>query len=758
MTTRTRLRPSTLALALCAALPTLALAAPGTGSAYLSDRQNTHVQDSTSQGIDQVNMITCVMSSMRPDALVNQGNYAALIDRSKCDPQTDAGNTNANGGSTTGSATYMTALTSATRTSDSEPMRVKAWIDDQESGAATTIFASASVSAAPDDTHPYGAFRLDYCGVASGSASCQMQGYLDAASDGIRYFETDAGGSTSALRLQTANADSGQGRMQIDGGPDGSAAFSFAYNADYFLRHTDGLADQCFTRDASDAAAGVSVWSYGLYRADTGERVERNTNFTIEYTDADGHVHRGGVGYDGLWTEGNVDVPDGATVQRVTYQSGAQPTRTPYTLMKAPGRLMKYTLLTRKLAQLDGVEFQAWVGDATHFYPGARSNLSYLMYWDDAAGDFKVTGEIDCDSGPCMKHMFDTPQAVAASFFFPDGGIRGRSDAMAGNIFIPLPAAGSVDSSAIDVAYRKEEIVYPGGSDMPATLYCVTDCPTAATVAAYYAAGSTAASPYMASTHNNWMTSASGLQRYTMDTARAVMLDDQGQVISMTSMADLLATQNRPPYQAGVFTGWLVADPSSLLCADGSGNYCESQAEQAPVYYQWQTSPFSQLAALKDANGRFVSFDAPLEVTYTVPTGAHYGQYAGKSIVLEYKGFGQLLGIPERCVSSENNAPVSCDQPGSRSVPAFAIPYDQVNGVVHDGGTPLLVKWLDREVRFATRDVAVCTAAGVALPGGLTLPDASGLQNPTDPASPVYIGDKPAVTDAPRVVDGVVKY
>ena len=49
-------------------------------------------------------------------------------------------------------------------------------------------------------------------------------------------------------------------------------------------------------------------------------------------------------------------------------------------------------------------------------------------------------------------------------------------------------------------------------------------------------------------------------------------------------------------------------------------------------------------------------------------------------------------------------------------------------------------------------------AAGVSLPATLSLPDASGLQNPSDPASPIYIGDKPVVTGTPRVVDGDVKY
>ena len=62
-------------------------AAPPATSAYFTDPQSSHVQDATSESIGQVNMITCVFHSMRPDALVNQGPYVALIYKNKCDAQ-----------------------------------------------------------------------------------------------------------------------------------------------------------------------------------------------------------------------------------------------------------------------------------------------------------------------------------------------------------------------------------------------------------------------------------------------------------------------------------------------------------------------------------------------------------------------------------------------------------------------------------------------------------------------------------------------
>ena len=84
--------------------------------------------------------------------------------------------------------------------------------------------------------------------------------------------------------------------------------------------------------------------------------------------------------------------------------------------------------------------------------------------------------------------------------------------------------------------------------------------------------------------------------------------------------------------------------------------------------------------------------------------------------------------------------------------------FDAVLGRVNDGGTPYLAKWLDREIRFARKDTNVCSAAGVNVPLALSLPNAGDLQNPSDPASAIYIGAKPVVTGAPRVIDGDVKY
>jgi hypothetical protein len=180
----------------------------------------------------------------------------------------------------------------------------------------------------------------------------------------------------------------------------------------------------------------------------------------------------------------------------------------------------------------------------------------------------------------------------------------------------------------------------------------------------------------------------------------------------------------------------------------------------ADVYYQWQTGPnnWNQFAAVKDGAGAVVEFEAPLQLNYHVPDEDRYGDYRGTNIVLQYGGFGDLWGIPGTCVSADTNATVPCEDPESRYVPAFVIPFDETEGRLTstENDTPYLAKWLDREIRFARKDTGECSA--LALPTTVELPGPSLLKNPTDPDSDVYIGAKPEVTDAPRVIHGEVKY
>ncbi|HUQ09372.1 MAG TPA: hypothetical protein VM146_03580 [Steroidobacteraceae bacterium] len=735
-----------------------AFAVPPANSPYATDAQNSYVEDATSRGIGQVNMITCIMSAMRPDALVNDGAYIALVDMQKCDPNARASTDNASG--TTGATAFATATVNSTRTTNSDPMRARIWIDDPESPDAV-INVNVSATAPPTASNPYGQFRLDYCGNMPGTPGCAFNGFLEGTSAGVSYFEReqgDGGGGTKALRMTTSSSTSGSGSLHMEDGGNHSATFSFAYNADYYRRSDDG-GEQCFARDARDPGTGMSVWRYGLYDATTGARIERDSGFPIEYTHA-GTKYQGYLGYYGLSLPAAAQeaLVSGDTVEKVDYGNGNTPTRTPYTVVKAGGKLMKYTRHTRTLHEIDKVKFNTFVGmEASSFFAGAQANAQYELYWDDAAGDFKVTAQMMCGQNGCSTQALPNVESVDASFWASRGGIQGWSQQLGGEVFVNLQGVGSpVNSTQVQVAYRSQDLVYP--SQMPAALHCLRDCPTAASMAAYFSQGGTP-SPFIAATANNFQpTLAANLVDYTSDGSAAVLLD--GAAAAVVLNADREALENDPMYRNGVRTGKLFVNLSDAECDVGSGTYCEWRVNSLDVYYQWETGvqPYNQFAAVKNGSGQFVNFDAPLQVNFTVPQGAAYGEYAGQSIVLQYGGFGDLWGLPGVCVSPTTNQEVACDGGEVRYVPSFVIPHDATQGVVTADGTTYYVKWLEREIRFARKNLSVCDSAGLVVPNNGTLPTAADLRDPSDPASAIYIGVRPSVTAAPRVIQGEVKY
>jgi hypothetical protein len=275
----------------------------------------------------------------------------------------------------------------------------------------------------------------------------------------------------------------------------------------------------------------------------------------------------------------------------------------------------------------------------------------------------------------------------------------------------------------------------------------------------YFAPGSSDTSPYVTATFNNWQPSpGTSVVTYGTDVGSATLRDGVGAVVAL---ADSHAYAQRPQYQYGVRTGRLFTHLADAECEPASGTYCDWKVNNVDVYYQWETGPnsFNQFAAVKDSSGNFVNFDAPMQLAYTVPNDpARYKEYAGKGIVLQYGGFGELWGIPGNCVSRITNAPVNCNSQDSRYVPSFVIPYDAAIGHASDGQTTYLVKWLDREIRFAQKPLNTCSAAGLTVPSNVQLPTVSDLKDPTNASSDVYIGAKPSVTSAPRVIHGDVKF
>lgn len=747
------IRRSFLAAAAAAGLISTAQAAPPENSAYSTDSQTSYVEDATSKGIGQVNMITCIMASLRPEALVNEDAYLALVNDVKCDSQSRSSSSNSGaGGDATQAAQYMTATVLSSRASNDDPMIMKAWLDNSEPDMKATIFVHDSLTAPASAQNPYGEFRLDFCGKAEGQSACMMQGFLEGGEGSLSFFQKEDE-SFTALQLASVGTTSGSGELRTTETKEGvtqTQQVLFAYDESHFLRD-----NQCFSRDAGDPDTGMSVWRYGVYDATSGERVERASGFPFEFT-AEGNVHHGYIGYWGMSLAPDAAgmIADDQTVQRVEYGDGEEPTRTDYTIARSPGKLMKYTRQSRSLAAMDHIPFETWVGDVAGFYPDAQPDTQYVMYWDQANAVIKVTGLVSCDDNGCQSHDLESEQSVPLSFWSSQNGIQGHSRALGGELFIDLQGVASpIDAAAVTVVNRVEALAYP--DEMPTTLYCLRDCPSAATLQSFFSGGSEATSPFVPATYNMWGPTGNAVT-YAIDAGSGVLKDAGGNAVALT---DPEAFESNAAYQSGVRTGRLFTDLAAAECAVGSGDYCDSKVSTLDVYYAWETGPnsWNQFAAVRDSAGELVRFEAPLRLNFAVPAdNAHFGQYAGKSIVLEYGGFGELSGIPGNCVSHLTNEAVSCDDANARYVPEFVIPFDVDTGRVTSGDNVYLVKWLEREIRFASKDPAACSA--LALPANVVLPGLDDVLDPTDPDSAAYIGAAPQVDAAPRVVDGNVKY
>lgn len=750
-------------IAVLAASPVYSLAAPGAGSAYLTDAQSSYVQDQTSQGINQVNMITCIMAAMKPSAMVNQGNYLALVDESKCDTNNrDKASNSGSSNSGSNASQYMTATVGSSRASNGDPMIVKTWVDQSEGGNNMTIYVHTSASEAPTATNPYGQFRLDYCGKGAGLNACMFNGYIDASASGLSYYDnSNEGGGTriTAMTLNASGTTSGSGRMSMtESGT--TTDYTFAYNASYF-RRSDGTTDQCFSRDATDAGTGFSVWRYGLYDVNTGARVARNSGFPIEYTSGSTTYH-GYMGYWGLWLPQDAlsSVANGSTVQKVDYSSGAA-TATSYTLVKAGGKLTKYTKGSKTLAEIDQIRFMFWASAASGpaGLAGYSTGTSYEAYWDNTNKHFVIDGYQSCGGSGCSMVSI-TEVATTNSYWSTNYayGLFGWSQALGGEVFVATGSLANDGSNAASVAvtYRTQDLVYPSQYAGIGDLYCIADCPTASGISALLAGS--VQTPFGSTAGNYAATAAGSLVTYTLDATSGNLKDGSSSSVVTASMS--LSGQ----FQWGIRSGKLfpTSQAGTVDAADGStdNSFRVSGVDALNTYYVWETGPnaWNQLAAIKDAGGSYVMFDPPLQVNFTVPSGAAYGSYAGQTIVLQYNGFGDLFGIPGQCVSQITNDPVSCDAANARYVPEFMIPFDQTTGRVTNGVDTYLVKWLDREIRLAKKNVNVCTGAGLTLPVGISLPTSAGLKDPSNASSDIYIGAKPTVANAPRVIHGEVKY
>ncbi|MES2207935.1 MAG: hypothetical protein V4525_14210 [Pseudomonadota bacterium] len=738
------------------------LALPPSTSAYNTDIQHSSVQDQTSEAIAQVNQITCFMKSMAPAEMVNRGPYVALVNEKACksDSRSDASGS-ANTSSGGDQINYMRAIVDSTRADNDSPMRVKVWVEDENEGRSSTIFVNLSATTPPSTANPYGTFRMDFAlPNPDNIASPMMQGFIDASDTGLSFVERDAEGSNpeqfTRMRLQTSGTLSGSGAASLrshDSMDNTLTEMTFAYNSDFFRRN-NGTQDHCFSRQENEASS--SVWQYGLYDGNTGDRIDVKSGFPISVT-LNNVPYQGYIGYYGISLPESVQsqLTDGMTIKRFNGNSDAN-----YTLKLSRGRLIKYTKKSRTLASIDQLPFQFFPNGLTiNGLPEGATNAMLQAKWDETSHSIIITAYSQCGQNGCLLKDLPMPISIAGSTLAnqAQGGIHANSQTLGGDLFLTKEA---LLQSTQNIFYRSSQLVYPNDTTevQGKTFHCISNCMTATSLSNFATRStSNATTPFTSAENNFGPVSASAVISYQMNSQGELEDTSNHQAAIWTASSDALQGTF---YGQGIRSGRLVTTLADLECQPSSNTYCSWKADAVESYYEWETGPnnWNKFSGLVDSQSNPVTFDAPLQLSYNVPNNASlYGELAGRTISLQYAGFGQLWGIPGHCVSARDNSEVSCDTQNARYVPAFTIPATVEEGAVSDEHVTYLTKWLDREIRFKKVDASNCSS--LTLGDASQLPATTGVKDPSNSTSDIYIGEKPSLsTTAPRVIHGVVQY
>lgn len=688
---------------------------------FSNDQQRVHVSDAAMEGLTQAGAILCFFNQASFIEMVNAGPYLAQADMKTCFGEEGGGSQ----GQSSGSTKELTTLTvQSTRESEYTPLIVKAWFSMVDGGSKQKqdMFVKLIITEGQSTKNPLGIFKLAWEGGVSGEEKSQ-HGYID-----VKRSASD--GKISMSMLDLSNHDSESYNMRVaaelefdaaantikagslitevpmwENNTQTIASISAAFDDSNFIRVRDGES-QCLAKNEFSA----NIMRYGLYNKADGSRVERASGFPIQL-EQDGEQVYGWAGYWGLWLPDNVDVVDGLAVSKIDHETGA---KTDYTVQVGPGKLIKRTRQSITLAEMNGVELD-----------GQGNSGQVVVAYNGSA--FKVVGTRDYDG----------------TVTYADGGdyalASGRGDhasnmlysrALGGNVIVYSNNSGSPEST---VYYYKEENV-TASTDSKVTFYCYQQClrgniTLAQANANMWDPSATSAVFSVDFQSIDWSTpgaAATSMQKvyeYDPDTLTLNLVDGSNRIPVRIADGVDLSQINTWGFQTGALTTSQLTNPWAAFDQD--------------VYYTWETGPqtWNKYIAIRDAAGAAVTFEAPLFLNYThseandATGGADYTKYYDKKYLLDYSGFGELHGIPSGMDGS------------GRWTNLFSM----------KDGTEIgdyKVKGLDKELRMKVKDLAACD--GLAVNSSLALPAA-------DSYSDLNLGDKPEVTAAPAVIEGVVQ-
>jgi hypothetical protein len=746
---------------------------PPPGSDYELDQTNVYVEERSAEAFKTINEILCKIDQAKYAEMLNQGDYKAQIDNNLCssgkDSASDAGQQSQNQSSGANMPDYELWTLNSSRDNDSSPHIVKAWIHKKggDYEPDTLIYAKVEITEGASEENPFGLFTINFKASPIHPETGQVlnsfklfYGFLKTELDPVtgkvllkftdkfeiptviaEQYGLDAQTSIEKATLDK-KADGGTGKGTVytyDKSPwtpptGKSETLNFAFDTDYFHRQEVGNPeDMCLDRNNF----AETVWSYGLYDSLAGARINRNSGFSVKKTEGDKNYY-GWIGYWGVWFPEEVTINNGDTVYKITYGPGG--TEDPYTVLKASGKLKKYTLKPLTLLDIKNVPLNYSPGT------GGPQGDMYRVKWDGT--DFTMFAKFDPTTNVWGPLSGTDPTKIDLNSLGYDMLVF-YSQALNGNVQVKLnyengcTYQGTFSCPATDstpVNSYTEDLIYPSDT-VPAELVCFGNCPDATNLSE--------SDPFI---HYDWEPQ---MNTPPADSEHASYTFDTANMVLMSGATPVIADNPAPNFQWGLMSGPLFG-PAYLnnLACDLDGDLVNESTcgwktwSELPEYYIWETGPndWNQFTALEnppppDGDGSIVPFEPPLLVSYT----HNWDDATQSTFYLEYSGFGNLQGIPGKCVDKDAGEEMPCG-PDTRWIPQFNIPSDtQVTDAAD--GTIYRVKQLEKEQRMAeAADPASCAELTLK---PYTLPD---LADWVDPS----IGAEPVVEGAPAVIGGVI--
>jgi hypothetical protein len=749
-------------------------------SDYVSNKQNIYVWLDAVEPISFIDSLLCFANQSRPLAMKDQGDYTSWNDASRCFEDKGGQGGDDSQGSGEQVQQFVTIVGNSSQASASDPLIYKGWVADYagqsgEGEGPVGIRLLGEVRQTPTEDNPFGEFTLTYGLLPSINAvEADNQGFGEVTST-----EATGGGASFTLYqkdinefdgmemecITTASVDyneatstglarTGRGCVDTTTGEapafNENGAFALAVNSDFVhMAKASSYSDidaetygsqQCLARDGFTNV----VWNYSIYNKSDGSEVEINSGMQLKVdgdgtgdgSDANGFESWGHIGYWGSWREDGSSFADGETVQQATFDDtvGAE-----FTVKVAPGRLVKNTINSVDLADLDGVTFSTWIYESDSYLLSANTDFNgdsdfnggfEVMLEANSTNDgFEVTGiRTHGESGeqitavsPAVAVPLNSNKVLNMWSRQLGGNIRYLADASAVRFFT---------RSFVDGSETATGELFDGTASV--TLECFDRCLDVNVAASDV---SDTADQQDVFVNNDF---AQG-QDYSFSNTD-LTLKIGGNLVKFADAVTKSDIENSQNWSWGLNSGPMVSSTVAAAgtITDSATLYAAIEAGTVTEFYQWETGleAWQQQTILLDSSDAVVSFDKPVTIKYTHATANDRNGDAsqdGKVFLLEYGGKGQLWGLPHEEGDNGRWAPV----------------INLKDGTILGSADQYIIKANDVEQRMQIVDASNCTDLPLTAPS---------QDVPTDIAGAVFdFGDMPDIADeAPSVVDGEI--